>query len=360
MIEHAYIHIPFCLRKCKYCSFVSGENIENKEIYIKTLLKEIKKRYKNEKLKTLYFGGGTPSLLDVYDITNIIKCFNLDKNAEVTLETNPETVEKAKFEELYQSGINRISLGIQTFDNEILKLTGRKHTSQIAKNAIKTIKQAEFNNISIDLIYGLPNQSPEKFEDDLNEAKKLDIQHISTYGLKIEKGSYFYENPPENIADDEIQEKMYKLLCNSLSEFNHYEISNFALEGYNSRHNTAYWQNKEYYGFGLNASGYEKNVRYKNTSIFNEYIKNPFKREEEILLTREETIENEIFLALRLKQGVNINELNKKYKMDFMEKYGKIVEKYKNYGLLKCDNKSVFLTINGILLSNEIMSEFIN
>ena len=153
---------------------------------------------------------------------------------------------------------------------------------------------------------------------------------------------------------------MYKLLCNSLSNFNHYEISNFAIQGYEAVHNIAYWQNKEYYGFGLNASGYENNIRYKNTSVFDEYIKNPFIREEEIILSNEEKLENEIFLALRLKQGININELNNKYKINFMEKYGKIVEKYKNWGLLNYSNNFISLTINGILLSNEIMADFIS
>ncbi len=360
MIKHAYIHIPFCLRKCKYCSFVSGENIDNKGIYLNKLSEEIKTRYKGEVLKTLYIGGGTPSLLNGEDMYEIINAFIADKNAEITIEANPESVELKKFTEYKKAGINRVSIGIQTFNNDILSYIGRKHTSNQAVNAVETIKSAGFNNISIDLIYGLPNQSVKDFEEDIKSALSLGVQHISSYGLKIEEGSFFYENRPDKIPDDEMQAEMYNILCDKLIKYNHYEISNFGLEGFESGHNTAYWRNKEYYGFGLNASGYEGNLRYKNTSDFKKYIENPFYREEEILLTEQETMENEIFLALRLKEGININKINKKYNTDFMTKYNKIISKYVNLGLLKTENETVKLTRRGILLSNEIMSEFID
>lgn len=359
MIEHAYIHIPFCLRKCNYCSFISGENIKNKDIYFSALMKEIQYRYKGEKLKSIYFGGGTPSLVDCDNIKKVLKQFNIDNDAEITLEANPETVTLDKMKEFKDTGINRISLGLQTFNDDILKLINRGHNSTTGKISVDNIKNAGFENISIDLIYGLPNQTIEDFKNDLKQAVNVDVVHISTYGLKIDEGSYFYDNPPQNVPDDEIQAEMYLELCNFLFKYNHYEISNFAKMGYESRHNCAYWRNKEYYGFGENASGYEGNLRYKNISNFEEYIKNPLMREEEIYLTNKETCENEIFLALRLKQGININEINKKYNIEFMQKYGKIIQKYKEAKLLNYNDNYVSLTKQGILLSNEIMSEFI-
>ncbi len=361
MIEHAYIHIPFCLRKCKYCSFISGQNIENKDIYIAALIKEIKNRYNNEELKTIYFGGGTPSLLDENDFQKILSLFNVENNAEITIEVNPETVEKTKILGLKKLGVNRISLGVQTFNNNILGYIGRQHNENKIYHAVDTIKSAGFKNISIDLIYGLPTQTLEMFKKDLDKAIELEIQHISTYGLKIEKGSFFFHNPPDNLPDDEMQATMFLFLCDFLKKnnFEHYEISNFALKGFESRHNICYWKNKNYYGFGLNASGFEQNIRYKNQSDFNDYIKNPLKREEEIFLTFEENLENEIFLALRLKDGININNINKKFNIDFLKKYEKIIKKYKKLNLLSVNKDNINLTENGILLSNEIMSEFL-
>lgn len=362
MIENAYIHIPFCLRKCKYCSFISGKNIKQKEEYITALIKEIKTNYKGEKLKTLYFGGGTPSLLDIQDLETIINIFDFQKNPEITLETNPETVTFEKFSNIKKIGINRISLGVQSFNNNILKYIGRNHTEQTIYNSIKNIKSAGFKNISIDLIYGLPNQTFESFESDLHKAINLDVQHISSYGLKIEPDSYFFKNPPENLPDDDMQAKMFLYMCNELKKNNfvHYEISNFSKTNFESEHNCSYWKNKNYYGFGLNASGYENNCRYKNTADFEEYINNPLKKEEELYLSDNEIIEEEIFLALRLKDGIDIEEINKKFNIDFEKKYKNIIEKYFSLKLLTKEDNHIKLTENGILLSNEIMSEFID
>ena len=362
MIEHAYIHIPFCKRKCHYCSFVSGIDIKEQFAYINALKSEIKQRYKNEELKTIYFGGGTPSLLDGNLLKEVLTLFSYTKDSERTIEINPETATIEKLSEIKKAGFNRISLGIQTFSDEILKSIGRNHTQNTIYEAIKNIKNCGFNNISIDLIYGLPNQTKELFKEDLEKAITLDIQHISTYGLKIESDSYFGKNEPSNLPNDEDQAEMFLLLCNFLKQnnFEHYEISNFAKEGFRSNHNCAYWKNKNYYGFGLNASGYEGNIRYKNSSNFKTYLKNPLLREDEEKLSQQETMENEIFLALRLKEGVNIKELNKKYSIDFEEKYKNIIKKYTNLDLLQINSNYCSLTENGILLSNDIMSEFLD
>ncbi len=362
MIEHAYIHIPFCIRKCKYCSFVSGENINNKEQYINALIYEIRSKYNKEELKTIYIGGGTPSLLQADDINKILSEFKYEKTAEITLEANPETVSLNKFQEYKSMGINRISLGVQTFNNDLLNLIGRKHTDKDIYSAIDAIKSAGFDNYSLDLIYGLPEQSLKMFENDIKQAVSIFPKHISTYGLKIEKGSFFCDNMPNNIPDNDVQAEMYLLLSKILKEngFNHYEISNFAKDGFESKHNCAYWLNKEYYGFGLNASGYEQNMRYKNTSSLNQYLKNPLLHEEENFLTEEETYENEIFLALRLGKGLDISAFNKKYKLDFLNKYKKIIDKYQRLKLINIDANRIALTEEGFLLSNEIMSEFLN
>ncbi len=361
MIEHCYIHIPFCLRKCNYCSFVSGEDVTKKDIYLSALKKEIKRIYKKDILKTLYIGGGTPSLLESRDIEGIVQLFSFEPSAEITLEANPETVTESKFKAYRDIGINRISLGVQTFNSDTLKLIGRKHEEKDIYNAAQVIKSAGFSNISIDLIYGLPSQTAHDFKSDLKKAVDLGIKHISTYGLKIEENSFFGKNPPSNLPDDDIQAQIYLMSCEFLKEngFEHYEISSFSKKNYFSQHNTAYWKNKNYYGFGLNASGYEENLRYKNISDFEKYTKNPLLKEEETTLTGKEILEEEIFLALRLKEGVNIEEINKKFGIDFEEKYAYVIKKYEKTGLLKIKKNHCFLTEAGFLLSNNIMCEFI-
>lgn len=361
MIEHTYIHIPFCYGKCKYCSFVSGFDIKLKNVYLQALNRQIEAEYGGEVQKTLYFGGGTPSLLDVYDISNLIKKFNLAQNAEITLEVNPESVVKNKFEKLLNAGINRISLGVQSFDDKILNIIGRNHNANAVYNALKTLKTCGFNNISVDLIYGLPSQTIDILKNDLQQIISANIQHISLYGLKIEENSYFYKHKPQNFPSDDTQADMFLYICDFLKNngFTHYEISNFAKPGFESKHNNSYWKNKEYYGFGLSASGYIKNNRYSNCSDFNKYIQSPLLKDEECFLSPAETLENEIFLSLRLKNGVNIPQINKKYNIDFLQKYENIIKKYSELNLLKVTENNCFLTEKGILLSNNIMCEFI-
>lgn len=362
MIEHAYIHIPFCKRKCHYCAFVSGLDIKKKQSYLDALIYEIKSKYKDEELKTIYFGGGTPTLLDTEELKEILCLFNYNKDTEITIEANPETITIDKLIKIKEVGFNRISLGVQTFNNELLKIIGRNHTEEIIYTAISHIQKSGFSNISIDLIYGLPSQTMELWKSDLKKAASLNVQHISSYGLKIEDDSFFGKKPPQNLPDDELQASMFTELCTYLKEnnFSHYEVSNFAKKGFESKHNSAYWKNKNYYGFGLNASGYEDNIRYKNLCDFEEYIKTPLKHEDEETLSIKETMENEIFLGLRLKDGINITDLENKYQIDFEEKYKKIIDKYSKLQLLKIENNHCYLTENGFLLSNEIMSEFID
>lgn len=354
-MKNAYIHIPFCTQKCKYCSFVSYPRLGLKQEYISALKSEIKSRYKDELLETLYFGGGTPSFLTPDEFKSIIELFNIDKNTEITAEFNPETYPTSKY-----FPINRISIGCQTFDDNILKLIGRRHSSSDVINAVDTAKKSGFNNISLDFIYGLPNQKIEMFEDDLKRAISLDIQHISLYGLKIDEGCYFSKHTPENLPDNDIQADMYIKAIEILTNagFEHYEISNFSKPNFYSRHNLNYWNNNTYYGFGLAAHGYENNIRYFNTSDLDEYISNPTKHKFEHNVTNQERLEEEIFLGFRKMSGLNVDNINKKFSIDFEKKYQKLLEKYSTY-IQKIGNHYKFTT-DGILISNNILSEFID
>ena len=359
MPTSAYIHIPFCKSKCKYCSFVSFNKPELMTGYVYSLLKEISEEYSGEKLKTLYFGGGTPSLLPINLVEKIINKFNIDEICEITFEVNPDDANLEYFENLYKYGINRISIGSQTFDDNILKLIGRRHNSKDIVNAVNYTKQAGFKNISVDLIYGLPNQTIKSLKTDLENFIELDIQHISTYGLKIDKDSYFYSNMPENLPDDDTQADMYEMINNILEKnnFKRYEISNFAKLGYESKHNLNYWNNEEYYGFGVSSHGYKNGIRYSNYCTLEEYMNNPTSHEFGHFLTDKEKLEEEIFLGFRKEEGVNVNEIDKKYNINFNIKYSSVIEKYKDF--IEKTPQGYKLNLNGVLISNVILAEFI-
>lgn len=359
MTTSAYIHIPFCRQKCNYCSFISFAMPELIEKYTESLNYEIKNFYNGETLKTLYLGGGTPSLLSAFQIGKIVSNFNLDNKTEITMELNPEGIDEKYLREIKSIGINRLSIGCQSFDEEILKNIGRKHLPADVEFVVKTAQNNGFENISLDFIYGLPNQSKKSFIEDLTHAKNLRIQHISLYGLKIEEGCYFYKNPPTNIADEDIQADMYLEAIETLSEFEHYEISNFAKENSRSRHNLTYWSNENYYGFGTAAHGYENNIRYSNKTNLQDYIENPLEKEFENKLTKQEQLEEEIFLGFRKMSGVNVEHINKKFEINFEKKYNKILEKYLKTNHLKKTVTGYSLTNNGILVSNIILSEFL-
>jgi oxygen-independent coproporphyrinogen-3 oxidase len=357
MPTSVYIHIPFCLRKCNYCSFTSYPKLNLKKEYIKSLCKEISSKYKKEKLKTIYIGGGTPSLLSSQEIREILSYFDFDRDTEITCEANPESTTKKWLSEIYEAGINRLSFGVQSFDNNLLKLIGRKHSIE---QALEVIKEAKFfQNINIDLIYGLPNQTMKIFEETVIKACKISPQHISSYGLKIEEGCNFYKNRPQNLPNDDLQADMYQRLCEITKEYGyqHYEISNFSKQGYESKHNLNYWEGKEYYGFGCGASGYENNIRYTHTNSIEQYIKNPFFMQEEEKLTTQMKLEEKIFLGLRKSSGINIEEINQEFQIDFEEKYKSILAKYKDY-FIRTDNNYA-LSNQGFLISNYILSDFI-
>lgn len=362
MPKNAYIHIPFCKSKCRYCSFVSYPKLEMKEKYLNTLLREIDFFYKNENLNTLYIGGGTPSLLSCEEIAMLVNSFNFEDNAEVTIELNPETLTKEYFEGLKSAGINRISMGCQTFDDDILKLIGRRHNSNQVKSAVKTAQDCGFENISLDFIYGLPSQTAEGFFDDLTTAVSLGIKHISLYGLKIDEGCYFYNNSPQNLPDDDEQADMYLKAVEIMRDagFEHYEISNFSKHGLYSRHNMNYWDNNSYYGFGIAAHGYENGARYSNFTDFESYLKNPLIHLTNNILTKQEKLEEEIFLGFRRMAGINVQSVNEKFSIDFESDYSDVIKKYISTGFLSKTEKGYRLTLNGVLVSNVVLSEFLH
>lgn len=360
MAKSVYIHIPFCKSKCKYCSFVSFANCDSISLYIEKLLEEISFYYKGESLNTLYFGGGTPSLLEPKSVTEIITKFNLTNNCEVTFEMNPDDVTADYMNELIKSGVNRISMGAQSFDDETLKLIGRRHNSEQIFEAVEIAQRAGFKNISLDLIYGLPNQTLESLSLDLEKITSLGIQHISTYGLKIEEESFWGKISPKNLPDDDMQADMYILINDYLATkgYDRYEISNFSKKGFESNHNLNYWDNAEYYGFGVAAHGYVDGIRYSNPTVLKQYLENPLKHHEEHLVSKEEQLEEEIFLGFRKESGVNVEKIRNKFGLDFEEKYRDVLVKYIPEYIVKseCGYK---LTLQGVLLSNNILSEFI-
>lgn len=360
MIKNAYIHIPFCKSKCNYCSFTSFTKPDLIEQYVCSLKNEIEHFYEHEKLNTLYFGGGTPSLLSIAQLEEILNLFSFEFCAEITLEANPNDLSAKYLDNILNIGINRLSIGVQTFNDNILKIIGRRHSSSEAFEAVLLAKKAGFNNISIDLIYGLPNQTIENFKNDLEIAVSLPVQHLSFYGLKIEEGCRFYDNSPKNLPNIDLQADMYELLCEFLKKhcFEHYEISNFSKNGFNSRHNLNYWNNNSYYGFGISAHGFDNNVRYSNKNNLDDYFNNPLEHDSSYILSEDEKLEEEIFLGFRKGSGIDIQDVNNKFGINFEEKYSNILKKYETFFIRT--NFGYAFNTKGFLISNEILSEFIN
>lgn len=381
--KSAYIHIPFCRKKCNYCAFTSFTALNLIDEYIKALTKEIKHFYKGSPLKTLYIGGGTPSLLNLKHFEKILGLFKFTQDMpEITVEVNPESADLNLLSGLYKLGVNRISIGIQSFDDDILQITGRLHSSKRAKDTVYLAQDIGFENINIDLIYGLPQKKPYKaqsfakeavkhWEETLKTALTLDVQHISLYGLKIEENTPFY-NIFNNgslkilkgalyLPDDDIQADMYKTAIDVLTPvYELYEVSNFAKSPkYRSLHNLNYWNEGQYFGFGVSAAGFSGNTRYQNTKNFKEYVLNPIKSKETTVLNNEERLEETIFLGFRKMEGINIKEINAEFSINFDEKYGSIIKKFMETGHILKTKNGYKLSVDGVLVSNSILSEFL-
>jgi oxygen-independent coproporphyrinogen III oxidase len=355
-----YIHIPFCNTICSYCDFCKMHYNESwANDYLKELEKEIKKNYKNELVSTIYIGGGTPSALLDYQIENLLKILNIFNvnNPEITFECNIENITKSKLEILKKYKVNRLSIGVQTFNPKLLEFLNRNHDEDMIINVIKDAKELGFNNISIDLIYGLKDQTLNDLEIDINKYLELDINHISTYSLIIEPNTKLYIDRVNNI-DEDLDYDMYQLIKEKLKQNNfiHYETSNFAKERFESKHNLTYWNNNHYYGFGMGASGYIDNIRYDNTRSINQYLKGIYRKEEEIL-TKEQEMQYEMILGLRKIKGLN--------KKDFFNKYGLEIKEAFNIDKLLEDKKLeesedyIFISEDYIYRANDILVEFV-
>ena len=354
MIKNCYIHIPFCKKICSYCDFCKlyydKKFISN---YLVKLRDEINNKYRGEVLDTIYIGGGTPSCLaiseleELFDILSILK---KNKNIEYTIEANIDSIDKDKILLFVKNGINRISIGIESVNKDNLLFLERDFNKEECISKINMIKELGINNINLDLMYALPNEDINMLNDDLDFIIKLKPQHISTYSLIIEDHTKLGINNISNISDD-IDDEMYKVICKKLREnnYNHYEISNFSKEGYYSRHNMCYWENKEYYGFGLGASFYLDNKRGTYTRSISKFPSIVSLEDVEI----EDKIEYEIILGLRLLRGINLIEFKKKYNNELKDIYD--YSELVNSGFLIEEDNYLRIPEEKIYVSNEII-----
>ncbi|MGN1319214.1 MAG: radical SAM family heme chaperone HemW [Lachnospirales bacterium] len=355
-----YIHIPFCKEKCKYCDFLSFKNTENIDSYINSLLNEINAFDTDKNVKSIFIGGGTPSFINEKYIEKIMYAlnkFSINKNAEITIEANPGTLTKNKLKIYKNCGINRISMGLQAWQNDILKFLGRIHTKEDFLESYNLSREAGFENINIDLMFSLPNQSFEMWKETLENVTNLNPDHISAYSLIVEEGTPFY-NMELNLPDEETDRNMYHYAIDFLRDkgYNQYEISNFSKKGKESIHNTAYWIRSDYKGFGLGAASLIDNIRYKNTEKISSYIKGNYINEKEIL-SKEDIIEEFMFLGLRMTKGISINEFKNNFNKDIFSLYGNVFKKYKDFFVV--NNERIALNTKGFDISNVIMSEFL-
>ena len=368
-----YIHIPYCKKKCYYCSFYSSDTINNFENYFNALKKEIeyKKNILNDyTIKSIYFGGGTPSYVPSKFIKNIVLCiknnFNIDKNIEITLEANPDSLTKQKLNDYISCGVNRFSIGLQSFNNKILKAIGRVHLKEDFLKSINLFKTAGIKNISADIMLGLPYQSLQDVKDTVKNLIDLDISHISAYGLKVEKGTALFnmvKNKEIILPCEDLCADMYDYVYNKLKQNNihRYEVSNFAKCGFECEHNINYWQGGQYLGFGTAAHSYFDNKRYFNMSNIDKYV-NKINTNNQAIEKSENISKTEaefeyIILRLRLSKGINLKEFHKLFNCDFKAKYNNILIKYKDFFIQK--NEYICINDKGFFVLNIILSEFV-
>lgn len=358
MLSAMYIHIPFCLNKCNYCDFLSFKSTdEEREKYVDAIICEIN-MYPKFPLETVYFGGGTPSLLTSEQISRILNNLNIKSSAEITLEVNPKTVTLEKLKLFKKAGINRISIGIQSFNDETLKLLGRLHSSAEGEEAFHLARKAGFENISLDLMFSLPNQTLDDLKSDLTHLFSLKPEHFSIYSLIWEEGTDFFAKLEAGIykeTDNDLEASMYELIINEAKKngYIHYEISNFCLPEKRAIHNTKYWKNEEYLGIGIGASGYYQDIRYKNILKIPEYyarISNNIKPilEEEFIDSNEKEL-YEYILGLRIIPDGIVPK----------GKYIDLCDSLVNSGFLIKDNSQYNLSRKGILMANDVFSKFI-
>ena len=364
-----YIHIPFCKTKCTYCDFYSITNFKQQDELVRAMLQEIEKRksYLNGTISTIYFGGGTPSAISIVDIDLILKAifstFKVENDAEITLEANPDDLSLDYLIELGKIGVNRLSMGIQSFDDQQLKAINRRHTAESALNSVKIAKQAGFDNISIDLIFGLPGQNLESWKKQVDKAMTLDVQHISAYGLIYEKNTPLWRQMKSGKvipADDETALEMYDYLVETCAGngFEQYEISNFSKPGFRSQHNSSYWKQVPYLGIGPSAHSYDLHSRQWNISSIYQYCKNILKDgayfEKEILLEKDK-YNDTVMVSLRTMEGINLDLIIDQFGIEMRDFCVKSAEKYIENNKLRIEDNFLRLTSEGIMISDKIL-----
>ena len=363
-IYNTYIHIPFCERKCNYCDFTSLKGTDNQiKKYVNYLLKEIdiySKDYDlSEKQDTIYFGGGTPSLLPIDSLKRILSRFSYDQNTEITIEVNPKTVDIYKLKEYRNLGINRLSIGIQTFNDENLKVLGRIHNSEEAIEVYNMAREVGFKNISLDIMFSLPNQTLEMLKVDLEKLILLNSEHISIYSLIWEEGTKFFRDLKAGKlkeTDNDLEATMYEYIIDYLKSkgYGHYEISNFSKKDFEARHNSIYWENKNYLGLGLSAAGYLGNLRYKNFFYLKDYYdkldKNILPVDEREELTEDDIEQYRYLVGFRLLNNPLIPSKEYLEKCEILEKEAYLVKKENGY----------ILSSKGLMLFNDFIANFID
>lgn len=362
MTKAVYIHIPFCKSLCSYCDFCKMFYI-NKwvDLYLDCLEDEIKNMYENEKITSLYIGGGTPSSLTVNQLeklNQIIKLFDLDENAEITFEANLSDLNDIYLNYLKNIGVNRLSIGVESFNSEKLKLMGRDADFDNASKIIKIARSKGFNNINVDFMYALPNETLQETKEDLNKIIKLKPDHVSTYSLILNPNTKLFMKYKSNNISEDVEEQMYKYICKTLKrhDFIHYEVSNFSKENKQSKHNLVYWNNEEYYGFGLGACGYIHKVRYENTKNMNKYLKKNYIYKRELVSIDDEK-KNKLMLGLRLTKGIDLNEWFFKYNENLEE--NKNIKELINKKYLIVNEKFLSINPKKMYIMNEILIKII-
>lgn len=371
-----YIHIPFCVRKCRYCDFLSApENTGERARYIEALGREMKCRsedLKKARVKTIFWGGGTPSLLSPAEFREIAKGLKTctgewDEDAEWTIEANPGTLDAEKAEEWRRAGVNRVSLGVQAAQDRLLERIGRIHTFRQAKESVGILREAGFSNINLDLMMGLPGQNLNDWKETLEEALNLAPEHLSCYSLILEEGTPLLRAVREGreiLPEEEEERAMYEYTLRRLEKagYRQYEISNFAKPRYACRHNLVYWELGEYQGLGLGAASYREGRRLKNTTDLAAYIRaeDPTKLdtvEEESSL--KDQMEEWMFLGMRKTEGVDLTEFRRRFGRDGEEVYGDVIGKLEREGLILRERNQIRLSRRGLDLANQVFAAFL-
>ena len=366
-----YIHIPFCIRKCDYCDFLSGPSRPKEQAdYVQALLREIQAVEEGEgrSVSSIFIGGGTPSVLDERLLGDILKeirnRFKVEEDAEITIEVNPGTANIGKLQAYREMGINRLSIGLQSPQDRELKILGRIHNYEQFLETYQEARTVGFDNINIDLMSAIPDQTYEGWVKNLRTAAELEPEHISAYSLIVEEGTPFAARKL-NLPDEDTEYNMYEATAQILKEygFEQYEISNYARKGRECRHNVGYWTRQDYLGFGLGASSLYGKERFSNTADRKKYLENSFSpeliREREPILSREDEMAEFMFLGLRMTEGVARTDFEQIFGCCIEQIYGDVLKKYESMGLLQEKNGRIFLSRAGIHVSNSVMADFL-